>query len=164
MEKLYRFPSICNRGHTIQEKKLNNIVLESLKKRLSRFRIDDYTGKVIDDYKNNDANYKLYEQYKKRKKKLESDITALYNRKLENMISIDEFKEQYSNSKQEIKDIECKIAELEKKCNTNEIDGKLKEIIVDFKNGKEFTNEIIKELIEKIEVYEDMKIDIVYKV
>lgn len=161
---LYRFPSICNRGHTIQEKKLNSIVLESLKKRLSRFRIDDYTGKVIDDYKNNDANYKLYEQYKKRKKKLESDITILYNRKLENMISIDEFKEQYSNSKQEIKDIECKIEELEKICNTNEIDGKLKEIIVDFKNGKEFTNEIIKELIEKIEVYEDMKIDIVYKV
>ena len=44
------------------------------------------------------------------------------------------------------------------------MDKKLKELIIDFKKGKEFTNEIIKELIERIEVYEDMKIDIVYKV
>ncbi len=161
---LYRFPSICNRGHTIQEKKLNDIVLKSLKKRLSRFKIDEYTGKVIDDYKKNDANYKLFEQYTKRKKKLESDVTILYNKKLESMISIDKFKEQYANLKQEIKDVELKISELEKLFNPYEIDGKLKEIIIDFKNGKEFTNEIIKELIERIEVYEDMKIDIVYKV
>ncbi len=161
---LYRFPSICNRGHTIQEKKLNDIVLKSLKKRLSRFKIDEYTGKVIDDYKKNDANYKLFEQYTKRKKKLESDVTILYNKKLESMISIDKFKEQYANLKQEIKDAELKISELEKLFNPYEIDGKIKEIIIDFKNGKEFTNEIIKELIERIEVYEDMKIDIVYKV
>lgn len=161
---LYRFPSICNRGHTIQEKKLNSIVLESLKNKLSRFRIDELTGNVIDDYKNNDANYKLYEKYQKRKKKLESDITVLYNKKLENIISIDEYREQYYNLKQEIKNVESQIEELEKTCNTDGINEKLKGIIVDFKNGKEFTNEIIKELIDRIEVYEDMKIDIVYKV
>ena len=161
---LYKFPSICNRGHTIQEKKLNDIVVESLKNRLSRFKIDDYTGNIIDEYKKNDANFKLFEQYQKNKKKLESNITALYNRKLENIITIDEFREQYSNLKQEIKDVEIKISELEKLCNPYEMDEKLKELIIDFKKGKEFTNEIIKELIERIEVYEDMKIDIVYKV
>ena len=161
---LYKFPSICNKGHTIQEKKLNDIVVESLKKRLSRFKIDDYTGNIIDEYKESDANFKLFEQYQKKKKKLESNITALYNRKLENLITIDEFKEQYSNLKQEIKDVELKISELEKLCNPYEMDKKLKELIIDFKKGKEFTNEIIKELIERIEVYEDMKIDIVYKV
>lgn len=158
---LYRFPVVCNRGHTIQEKKINNIVLESLKKRLSRYKIDEYTGKVIDDYKNNDANYKLFERYQKRKKKLESDITVLYNKRLESIVSTDEFKSQYTNLKQEIKDIEFKM---EKLCSPYEIDDKLKKVIVYFKNGKEFTNEIIKELIERIEVYEDMKIDIMYKI
>ena len=70
---LYRFPSICDKGHTIKENTLNEIVVESLKKRLSKFSVDKYTGKVIDEYKNNDANCKLLEQYIKRKKKLETD-------------------------------------------------------------------------------------------
>lgn len=161
---LYKFPSICNRGHTIQEKKLNSIVLESLKKRLSKFSIDDYTGKIIDTYKEKNPNYKIFEQYKKRKKKLETDVTYIYNKKLENLISTDEFKEQYLHLKKEIKSIELEIEKLEKLCNPCEIDEKVKKIIIDFKNGKEFTNEIIKELIERIEVYEDMKIDIIYKV
>lgn len=161
---LYRFPSICNRGHTIQEKNLNTIVLESLKKRLSKFKIDKYTGEVIDTYKKNDSNYKLLEQYTKRSKKLETDVTALYNKKLEGMISIDSFREEYAKLKLEIKEIENKKSQLEEICETKEIKGKLKNIIVDFKNGKEFTNETIKQLIERIEVYEDMKIDIIYKV
>ena len=190
---LYKFPSICKKKkkniqinftprhntpivsytyivnfttfvYTIQEKKLNDIVVESLKNRLSRFKIDDYTGNIIDEYKENDTNFKYFKQYQKKKKKLESNITALYNRKLENLITIDEFREQYSNLKQEIKDVELKISELERLSNPYEMDEKLKELIIDFKKGKEFTNEIIKELIERIEVYEDMKIDIVYKV
>lgn len=161
---LYRFPSICNRGHTIQEKNLNTIVLESLKKRLSKFKIDKYTGEIIDTYKKNDSNYKLLEQYTKRSKKLEIDVTALYNKKLEGMISIDSFREEYAKLKLEIKEIENKKYQLEKICKTKEIKGKLKNIIIDFKNGKEFTNETIKQLIERIEVYEDMKIDIIYKV
>lgn len=161
---VYRFPSICDRGHTIQEKKLNEIVLQSLKKRLSKFKIDEYTGKVIDDYKKNDANCKLLEQYRKRKNKLETEVTALYNKKLESMISVDNFKEQYTKLKIEMKEIESKILQLEETCNTEDIDEKIKDIIIDFRNGKEFTNEVIKRLIERIEVYEDMKIDIIYKV
>lgn len=161
---LYRFPSICNRGHTIQEKVLNRIVIENLTKRLSKIRIDECTGKVIDDYKMNDANYKLLEQYKKRKRKLESDVTVLYNKKLEGIILEDDFKEQYPKLKAEIKEVESKTIQLEQICNVNSIDEKLHKIIVDFKNGKELTNDIMKMLIKRIEVYEDMKIDIEYNV
>ena len=161
---LYRFPSICNRGHTIQEKVLNKIVIENLTKRLSKIRIDECTGKVIDDYKMNNANYKLLEQYKKRKRKLESDVTVLYNRKLEGIILADDFKEQYPKLKAEIKEVESKTLQLEQICNVDSIDEKLKKIIVDFKNGKELTNDIMKMLIKRIEVYEDMKIDIEYNV
>lgn len=161
---LYRFPSICDKGHTIKENTLNEIVVESLKKRLSKFSVDKYTGKVIDEYKNNDANCKLLEQYIKRKKKLETEITTLYNKKLENLITVDNFKEQYTELKNEMKEKETKILQLEELCDTKEIDEKIKNIVIDFKNGKEFTNEIITQLIERIEVYEDMKIDIIYKV
>lgn len=161
---LYRFPSICNRGHTIMEKRLNEIVLESVKNRLSKFTIDEYTGKVIDQYKNNNANFKLLEQYKKKKDKLEINITTLYNKKLESMISAEEFKELYTGMKLEIKNIESKILDLEKICNSCEIDEKIKEIVINFKNGKEFDNETMKILINRIEVYEDMKIDITYRI
>ena len=161
---LYIFPSICNRGHTIMEKYLNEIVLESLKNRLSHFRIDEYTGKVIDEYKNNNANYKLLEQYKKKKKKLEVNITTLYNKKLEKMICVEDFKEEYANLKSEMKDAQSQITDLEKLCNNNLTCDKIKEIIVNFKNGKDFDNETMKVLIDRIEVYEDMKIDIIYKI
>ena len=161
---LYRFPSICNRGHTIMEKYLNEIVLESLKKRLSHFRIDEYTGKVIDEYKNNNANYKLLEQYKKKKKKLEVNITTLYNKKLEKIICVEDFKEEYANLKSEMENTQSQITNLEKLCNNNLIDDKIKEIIVNFKKGKDFDNETMKVLIDRIEVYEDMKIDIIYKI
>ena len=161
---LYRFPSICDRGHTIQEKRLNEIVIESLKERLKQFKIDEYTGKVIDEYKNKNANYKLLEQYRKKKKKLEIDITTAYNKKLEGIISPDEFKEQYNSLKKETKETDSKILELEKICNNSLVDEKIKQILIDFKNGKEFDNQIMRVLIDRIEVYEDMKIDIIYNI
>lgn len=161
---LYRFPSICDRGHTIQEKVLNEIVIDNLTKRLSKIRVDECTGKVIDDYKMNDVNYKLLEQYNKRKRKLESDVTVLYNKKLEGIISTENFKEQYTKAKAEIKEVEPKILQLEQICNVNNLDERLQKIIVDFKDGKELTNDIMKMLIKRIEVYEDMKIDIEYSV
>lgn len=161
---IYRFPSICNKGHTISEEKLNSIVLESLRKQLSKYKIDEYTGKVIDEYKQNDVNYKLLEQYKKKKVKVQTNITNLYNKKLEGLVSVEEFKEQYGKLKSELKDTEIKIDELDKKCNDSETSDKFKQIIIDFKNGKEFNNEVLKNLIDKIEIYEDMKIDISYKI
>ena len=161
---LYRFPSICDKGHTIQEKRLNDIVIESLKERLKQFKIDEYTGKVIDEYKNKNANYKLLKQYKKKRKKLEIAITTSYNKKLEGVISLEKFKEQYNSLKQEIKETDSKILELENICNNSIVDEKIKQILIDFKNGKEFDNQIMRVLIDRIEVYEDMKIDIIYNI
>lgn len=161
---IYRFPSICDKGHTITEKNLNKIVIESLKNKLKQFKIDEYTGKVINEYKKNDVNYKLLEQYKKKKSKAETDITKIYNKKLEGVISLEEFKEQYPKIKSQIKDTETKIAELEKICNVYDVDDRLKEIIINFKNGKEFDNETMKILIDRIEVYENKTINISYNI
>ena len=66
--------------------------------------------------------------------------------------------------KLELKETEKKIEELENICNASRINRRLKDIILDFKNGKEFDNETIRCLIDRIEVYEDMRIDITYKI
>ena len=161
---LYRFPSICDRGHTIKEEMLNEIVLKSLKDRLSMFKVDEYTGKVIDEFKKNDANYKLLEGYKKRNTKIEADITKIYSKKLEGSISVEEFKEEYAKLKLEKKDVESNIENLESICKDSEIDSRLKEIIINFKNGIDFDNETIKILIDRIEVFEDRTISIIYKI
>ncbi len=161
---LYRFPSICDRGHTIKEEMLNEIVLKSLKDRLSMFKVDEYTGKVIDEFKKNDANYKLLEGYKKRNTKIEADITKIYSKKLEGSISVEEFKEEYAKLKLEKKDAQSNIENLESICKDSEIDSRLKEIIINFKNGIDFDNETIKILIDRIEVFEDRTINIIYKI
>lgn len=161
---IYIFPSICDKGHTIIEKHINELVIESLKKILSKFTIDENSGKVINEYKNNDANYKLIEQYNKKKMKLDNDIARLYSKKLEGLISIKDFTEEYSKLKAELKDIKNKIEELEKICNIDIIDERLKQIIINFKNGKDFDNETMKILINRIEVYEDKKIDISFNI
>lgn len=64
----------------------------------------------------------------------------------------------------ELKNTKNKIEELEKICDDNIIDEKLKDIIINFKNGKEFDNETIKILINRIEVYEDKTIDISFNI
>ncbi len=95
---------------------------------------------------------------------MQTNITNLYNKKLEGLVSVEEFKEQYGKLKLELKDTEIKIEEFDKKCNDSETNDKFKQIIIDFKNGKEFDNEVLKNLIDRIEIYEDMRIDISYKI
>ncbi|MBQ3409633.1 MAG: recombinase family protein [Clostridia bacterium] len=161
---IYKFPSICDKGHTISEEALNEIVLNSLKKRLSKFKIDEYTGDIIDEYKKVNANFKLLNQYEKKKSKIENSITNLYNKKLEGVIQLEEFKEQYCNLKQELKSTEEQILGLKKNCKTCELDENVKQIIIDFKNGKELDNEIIKILINRIKVYEGKTVDITFNI
>lgn len=161
---VYRFPSICDKGHTIMEKHINKLVIEALKKKLCQFTIDENTGKVIDEYKKNDANYILLQQYNKKKIKLDTDITRTYNKKLEGLISTENFTEEYSKLKTELKDTKNKIEELEKICNTDIMDERLEQIIINFKNGKEFDNETMKILINRIEVFEDKTINISFNI
>ena len=67
-------------------------------------------------------------------------------------------------SKLEKKDAQSNIENLESICKDSEIDSRLKEIIINFKNGIDFDNETIKILIDRIEVFEDRTINIIYKI
>ena len=51
---IYKFPSICDKGHTISEKNLNKIVIKSLNERLENIKIDNAKNKIIDEYRKSD--------------------------------------------------------------------------------------------------------------
>ena len=159
---LYRFPSICDRGYTISEKALNEIVISSLNKRLSIFKFDGKIDEIINEYKKNDDNYKNELKLQNQKLRTENDIRVLYNQKLEQNISTQEFKEKYEILKTKEKEIENKIKELKEK-NKDKISAqKLVSIVKEFKNAKNFDNKTMKQLINKVEIGEDKTVSIIF--
>ena len=160
---IYRFPEVCDRGHTIQEKVLNKIVIETLKDKLKYIKIDKATNTITRGYKNINVSYKLLQKYENLKMKIDNNIKILYNDRVEKKISNEKFNTHYNDLKEKSKEYESKIEELKKECEKNISLKRLSQIIDDFKSGKEFTNEIMKELIEKIKLYENKKIEIIFK-
>lgn len=159
---VYKFPSICNKGHTISEKALNEIVIKSVNERLKNIKIDNKKNKIVDEYRKSDEKYKELIKNQNLKLKIENDIKNLYNKKLEQNIDIDEFKEKYQKLKQKEKEIQSEIKILEEENKNRLSDENLIKIINDFKSAENFDNEIMKELIERIEVYEDKTVKIIF--
>lgn len=160
---IYMLPSICDKGYTIQEEVLNEIVLKSLKDRLQMIKNDEGKNKIIKEYKKNNINYKLILKYENLKQKMENDMKQLYIKRVDSVITIDEFKLLYDLLKIKLKKVKETIEILKEENKKNISDKKLEEIIINFKKGKEFDNEIIKEFINKIYVYENNKIEIIFK-
>lgn len=159
---LYKFPSICDKGHTISEKALNEIVLNSLSKRLKSIKIDEGKNKIRKEYKENNQDYNLLLRKQNLKLRIENDIKKLYNKKIEQNINTDEFTKQYQVLKQKEKQIINEIKELNEKNKNRLSDENLFEILKDFKLAKNFDNKIMKMLIERIEVYEDKTVKIIF--
>lgn len=159
---VYNFPSICDKGHIISEKTLNEIVIKSLNERLENIKIDNAKNKIIKEYRKSDKKYKKLLRSQNLKLKIENDIKNLYNQKLEQNIDIDEFKEKYQVLKQKEKEIVSEIDVLERKNKNRLSDENLLKILQDFKSAENFDNEIMKKLIERIEVYEDKTVKIIF--
>ncbi len=159
---IYKFPSLCDKGYTISEKALNEIVIHSLNERLKRIKIDEGKNRIIDEYKQSNKDYKLLLNNQNLKLKIENDIKNLYNRKLEQNIDINEFKEKYQILKQKEKEILKEIEMLEEKNKNRLSDENLLRILKDFKSAENFDNKIMKMLIERIEIYEDKTVNIIF--
>ena len=159
---VYRTPKKCKNKKFINEKEINQIIIEETKKRLSQIEIDNTTNKIIDYYKENSEENKELKKYKSEIEKLERKKSILYRDKCNKKISIEEFKTEYEKVKNEISKIEETVSELEEKNKTNLDTKRLKEIIEQFKSGVEFTNEFLKEIIDRIEVYSNLKIEITF--
>lgn len=159
---IYKFPTICDKGHTISEKDLNEIVIKFIHERIKNIKIDNEKNKIVDEYRKSDEKYKELIKNQNLKLKIENDIKNLYNKKLEKSIDINEFKEKYQILKQKEKEILAEIKLLEEKNKNRLSDENLLKILKDFKSAKDFDNEIMKKLIERIEVYEDKTVKIIF--
>lgn len=152
----------CKNKTYIREKDLNEIVKNEVIKRLSLIEVDETTNKLIDYYKANDENMQKIKEYKNEIEKLERKKSVLYKKKCEQYITIEEYKTEYSRVKEEIKKFESLIEELGQS-NENKLDeNRIKEIIIQFKNGNCINNDFLKEIINRIEVYSKNKIEITF--
>ena len=159
---VYRFPDVCDRGHIISEKALNEIVIKSLTKKFKNIKIDESTNKIINEYKKNNTNYKLMMKNENLKQKIENDMKVLYNKRIDGIINVNEFKMKYDSLKDKLRETENELLDLKKQSEDDLSDEILRDIIIDFKSGKEFDNEMMKQLIRRIEVYEDKTVDIIF--
>ena len=159
---VYRFPSICDKGYTISEKTLNQIVISSLNKRLSIFKFDGKLDKIINEYKKNDTNYINEFKLQNQKLKVQNDIRVLYNKKLEQNIDTQEFRNKYEILKTKEKEIKNRIQELKEKNKDKISVEKLVDITKEFKTAENFDNETIKQLINRIEIGEDKTVSIIF--
>ena len=117
---------------------------------------------IIAEYKKNNEDYKMQLKLQNQKLKLENDIRILYNKKLEQSINIDEFKKQYATLKSKEKEIECKIEKLEKENKDKISVERLVSILKEFKTAENFDNNIMKQLINRIEIGEDKMVSIIF--
>ena len=95
-----------------------------------------------------------------RETKIDNELKKLYSKRVDRKISIEDFKLQYDELKSKLKETKKVLEELQEKNKSKISKENLKKIVRNFKQGKEFTNEILKQLINRIEVYEDKKVEI----
>lgn len=158
----YYYKKGCKNSTYIREKDLNEIIKNEVIKRLSLIEIDKITNKLIDYYKENDKNMQKIKEYKNKIEKLERKKSILYKKKYEHDITVEEYKTEYSKAKEEIKKYESLIEEL-RQSNENTLDEKrIKEISNKLKKGNCISNDFLKEIINRIELYSKNKIEITF--
>ena len=127
---------------------------------MNAININIATNKIIDGYRKNDITYKQMKLFKNDEMKIDNEMKKLYSKRVDGKISIEDFKLQYDELKSKLKETKKSLEQLQEKNKSKISEENLKKIIMDFKQGKEFTNEILKQLIKRIEVYEDKKVEI----
>ena len=159
----YFYKKQCKNKTYIREKNLNDIVKNEVMKKLSIIEVDKVINKVIEYYKENSEDIQNVKMYKNEIEKLERRKRVLYKKKCEQYITIEEFKIGYDKAKKELKNYQKLIKKLEQN-NENKLNkNKVKYVIEEFKKGNYITNEFLKEIIDKIEIYSKNRIEIIYK-
>lgn len=152
----------CNNKIYIKEKELNEIVKNEIIKRLKLIGINEITNKIINYYKENNKEIQKIKEYKNEIERLERKKSILYKKKCENYITIEEFKEEYEKAKKEISKFKNLMEELQQ-ADKNKLDEKqIKEIIQNLEKGNYITNEFLKEIVNKIEIYSKNRIKIIF--
>lgn len=148
--------------------KLTNIVLETIKNRLQQYQKDEEYFLLAKNIKDRTSFRKtmLQSQIDALKNKYEQQnkkIDQIYEDKLNDVISIDDFERMYKNILDKKQQLQKQIDDLsaQKEENAREID--LKKLVDQFINGKNITREMLVSLVDKITVSEQKEIKIYYK-
>lgn len=160
----YRHKEICNESNKIMENDLNEIVLKKLSDRLKYLQIIKY-AKDVKEYKERlNADENDYKKIKNEIAKKESNFKILYSKKVEGIITEEEFIEQYNKYKKENEELKIKLDRLEKTKTEKNTRNDLDKLIIEFENCKNFDNNILKKLIEKIKIGKNQNVKITLKV
>ena len=160
----YRHKDVCNEWVKIMETDLNKMVLNKVSKRLKKLQLGKYADDVMAYKESLNPNLNETKKIKNEISKRESDFKILYSKKVEKIISEEEFIAEYNKYQEEITELKKKLDRLE----TNKISynskSELDKLIIEFSETKKFDNTILKKLVEKIEIGKDNEVKITLKV
>ena len=160
----YRHKEVCNVFNKIMEKDLNEIVLKKVSDRLKELQINKYSKDVQFYREKQNSKLNDYKKIKNEIAKQESNFKMLYSKKVEEIITEEEFLEEYNNYKNTISDLNERLRGLESSEKTFESRSDVEKLIIEFENCKKFDNAILKKLIEKINIGKNQEVEIILKV
>ncbi len=154
----------CDNKTYIQEKDLNEIVKNEVIKKLKSIPIEEITNKIMNDYKENNEDMQRIKEYQNEIDKMERKKSILYKKKCEKYITVEEFKIEYERVKEEITKYKNLIKKLESDNKVKLDEKQIKKVVQEIKNGNNKSNDFLKKIINKIEVYSENKIEITFNV
>ena len=160
----YRHKEVCNVFNKIMERDLNEMVLKKVSDRLKELQISKYSKDVQFYREKQNSKLNDYKKIKNEIAKQESNFKMLYSKKVEEIITEEEFLEEYNNYKNTISDLNERLRGLESSEKTFESRSDVEKLIIEFENCKKFDNTILKKLIEKINIGKNQEVEIILKV
>lgn len=156
----YKKKYLCENKNYINEMFLNSLVIEKVIERFHKIELDKVINEIIKRFKENRNKDEEYKKYKSNIKNLERSKRELYREKCEEYITEIEFKNGYNEIKEKISYYKLQIENIEE--NYNKYEERIKDLIYDFQYGKNIDNDILKYLIDRIEVYSNNQINIIF--
>lgn len=151
--------------HAIKEKDLENAILQDLKqfsiKLNSKDIISSMNKKVNKQKENSSIKTKNLEKTIENLKKRDN---ALLDNLLDGTISKETYRLKSEEIKTEIASLESQFSEVKTESKEYKFEiEKIKTIVTDFAESKSLTKEMLTRLVERVNVHEDGRIDIVYR-
>ena len=148
----------------ITEKALNEIVLKRVSKRLKEIQIEKYGSLVENEIVKSIPAKSDEKKLKTELDKQEKYFKIIYTKKVEDIITEDEFLEKYNVNQSKINKLKEELDRLGEKNKTKNFPKQVNKLILDFSDTKKFDNAMLKKFVEKIEVHRNNQIDIFLKV
>ena len=163
-EERYRHLDICNQSNKIMENVLNELVLKKVSDRLKELQIRKYVKEVQELSERQYSNLCDCKKIKNEIDKKETEMKILYLKKVEGIISQEEFLEQYKFYQETTNTLKERMDRFQKNENNYNIKTEIERLIIAFSDTKKFDNIILKKMIEKNEIGKNDKIVITFKV